>query len=181
MKQYYKEENGVKTWLGQVLIHDDKQIINPTEEQILAAGYIEYIPKQISNAQITKNIRNGKLLQLHSYDSSKEINSCIIKFNGQELEYWADKHERDSLKNAVKDCIEMGRENYRLDLRDLKLSITVKCSDLLNMLMALELYAIDCYNKTTDHEYAINNLLTQEEIINYDFKIDYPEKLTFNI
>ena len=181
MKRYYKEENGNKIWLGQVLIHNDRQIINPTEEQILAAGYVEAPSQELSNAQLLENIRRGKLLQLHSYDSSKEVNSCIIKYNEQELEYWADKHERDSLKSAIRDCIEMGRENYRLDLRDLKLSITVKCSDLLNMLMALELYAIDCYNKTTDHEYAISNLLTQEEIINYDFKIDYPEKLTFNI
>jgi hypothetical protein len=32
MKQYYKEENGVKTWLNNILIIGDSQIINPTRE-----------------------------------------------------------------------------------------------------------------------------------------------------
>lgn len=181
MKRYYKEENGNKIWLGQVLIHNDRQIINPTEEQILAAGYVEAPSQELSNAQLLENIRRGKLLQLHSYDSSKEVNSCIIKYNEQELEYWADKHERDSLKNAVRDCIEMGRETYRLDLRDLKISIVMECTQLLKLLQTLEVYAIDCYNKTTDHEYAIKNCLNQEEIVEYDHTIGYPEKLVFEI
>lgn len=184
MKQYYKEENGIKTWLtDNILIVGDFQIINPTEEQILAEGYIEYNEpiNEISEEQLLENIRRGKLLQLHSYDSSKEVNSCIIKYNEQELEYWADKHERDSLKNAVRDCIEMGRETYRLDLRDLKISIVMECTQLLKLLQTLEVYAIDCYNKTTDHEYAIKNCLNQEEIVEYDHTIGYPEKLVFEI
>jgi hypothetical protein len=49
------------------------------------------------------------------------------------------------------------------------------------MLSALEVYAVDCYNKTTDHQYAINALGTIEEIEAYDFTIGYPEKLIFNI
>lgn len=183
MKQYYKEENGVKTWLNNILIIGDSQIINPTEEQILKAGYIEYNEpiSEISDAQLLENVRRGKLLQLHSYDSSKNVNSCTIKFGNQTLEYWADKHERDSLKNAVRDCIEMGRETYRLDLRDLKVSITVKCSQLLKLLSALEVYAVDCYNMTTDHEYAIKNCLNQQEIVEYDYTVGYPEKLEFNL
>jgi hypothetical protein len=32
------------------------------------------------------------------------------------------------------------------------------------MLSALEVYAIDCYNKTTDHIYNVNALTTVEEL-----------------
>lgn len=49
------------------------------------------------------------------------------------------------------------------------------------MLAQLEVYAIDCYNKTTDHEYAIKALTTQDEIIAYDFMQGYPDKLTFEL
>jgi hypothetical protein len=49
------------------------------------------------------------------------------------------------------------------------------------MLSALEVYAIDCYNKTTDHIFNVNNLTTIEEIENYDYRLGYPEKLIFEL
>jgi hypothetical protein len=97
------------------------------------------------------------------------------------MHYWADKEERDSLKGAVRDCISVGRETYRLDLRDLGISLHIPCEDLLQMLSALEVYAIDSYNKTTDHIYSVNALTTVEEVKAYDYHIGYPEKLTFNL
>ena len=58
----------------------------------------------------------------------------------------------------------LGRETYRLDLREVGVSVDINCEKLLQMLSALEVYAIDCYNKTTDHIYAVNDLTTVEEI-----------------
>jgi hypothetical protein len=49
------------------------------------------------------------------------------------------------------------------------------------MLSALEVYAVDCYNVTTDHIYAIQSLTTIEEIEAYDYTVGYPEKLTFEL
>lgn len=49
------------------------------------------------------------------------------------------------------------------------------------MLSALEIYAIDCYNRTTDHEFAINALTTKDEIEAYDFKVGYPEVPRFEL
>jgi len=49
------------------------------------------------------------------------------------------------------------------------------------MLARLEVYAAECYNKTTDHTFAINQLTTVEEIKEYDYMADYPEKLTFDL
>ena len=75
----------------------------------------------------------------------------------------------------------MNRNTYRLDLRDLGLSVDIDCNKLLEMLSALEVYAIDCYNKTTDHIFNVNSLTTIEEIENYDYRSGYPEKLIFEI
>lgn len=180
MKQYYKEENGIKIYLGNILKIGDKQIINPTEEQILEAGYV-LETNELTDQQLLENIKRGKILRLNAYDSSQAVNSCYIVHNNNKLEYWADRYERDSLKSALNDCISLGRETYRLDLRNLGVSLNIKCSDLLQMLAQLELYAIDCYNKTTDHEFAINACTTQEEVLAYDYEVGYPEKLTFNI
>ena len=122
-----------------------------------------------------------RLLVLRDYDSSKEVNICYIILGDNQLSYWADRTERSSLKTAVQDCIALGRTTYRLDLREKKVSIDINCELLLQMLSALEVYAVDCYNKTTDHEYAISALETIEEVESYDFKVGYPEKLTFNL
>ena len=56
------------------------------------------------------------------------------------------------------------------------------CTTLLNMLQQLEVYAVKCYNQTSAHLAAIDDLtLTVEEILAYDFTAGYPEKLTFTI
>ena len=102
-------------------------------------------------------------------------------YQGNELHYWADKHERGSLGSAVKDCMTLGRTEYRLDLRELGVSLSIPCEKLLQMLAVFEVYAIDCYNKTTDHEFAIKALSTKEEIGSYDFKVGYPEIPKFEL
>lgn len=42
--RYYKEINGKRVFFSGVLEVGDKQIINPTHEQIVANGWEEYIP-----------------------------------------------------------------------------------------------------------------------------------------
>lgn len=184
MKRYYKEENGTKIWFSGVLKYDGRQIINPSEEQLLAAGYVEYVPptpEEPTEEELLADAKSRKLEELNDYDNSSAVNDCIIVYQGEEIHYWANKTERNDLKNAVRDCVAMGRETYRLDLRDKGISITLPCELLLQMMAALEVYAIDCYNKTTDHNYAIKALETLEEVEAYDFKVGYPEKLRFEV
>lgn len=182
MKRYYKEENGVREWLGKVLKVDGRQIINPSEEQILSAGYVEYVEQVVvDETELLENLKNGKILQLYAYDESSAVNNCVIVRGGNEMQYWADKHERDALKSAIRDYISVGRAEYRLDLRNIGISIVIPCEQLLQMLALLEVYATDCYNKTTDHEFAIKSLTTKEDVKAYDFKVGYPEKLRFEL
>ena len=152
---------------------------NPTEEMILADGWVEYVTPVYEPT--IDDYRRDKIRDITSFDSSPEVNKCYINTAGTELSYWANKSERSSLKSAVNDCIIMNRNTYRLDLRDLGLSVDIDCNKLLEMLSALEVYAIDCYNKTTDHIFNVNSLTTIEEIENYDYRSGYPEKLIFEI
>ena len=105
----------------------------------------------------------------------------MIRQGENEFYYWANKSERSTLKTAIQDCLTMGIETYRLDLRELGVSFTVSCQNILQMLSALEVYAIQCYNKTTDHIFNVRRLENMEDIKNYDFTQGYPEKLIFNI
>lgn len=126
-------------------------------------------------------LKKYKIIEIERYDKSKDVDACYITHNGNSLNYWADKSERDELKGAVRDCINVGRELYRLDLRDIGVSLTIPCELLLSMLCSLEIYAIDSYNKTTDHIFAIRAMTSIDEVKAYDFTIGYPEKLEFNL
>ena len=186
MKKYKKETDGkavVKALNEIVLNKDGSMVFNPTEEMVLADGWTEYVfkPREWPMEIQLQRVKDRKLRELERYDESEEVNDCIIVYQGKELHYWASKDERNDLKNAVRDCIAMGRETYRLDLRDKGISITLPCDLLLQMMAALEVYAVDCFNVTTDHEFAINACVTMDEVESYDFRRGYPEKLTFNI
>ena len=186
MKKYKKDLDGkvsIKTLNEIVLNKDGKVVFNPTEEMVLADGWTEYVfkPREWPVEIQIQRVKDRKLRELKRYDESEEVNDCIIMYQGQELHYWASKDERNDLKNAVRDCIAMGRDTYRLDLRDKGVSISLHCEALLQMLSALEIYAIDCYNRTTDHELAIKYLTTKDEIEDYNFKVGYPDKLIFNL
>jgi hypothetical protein len=50
------------------------------------------------------------------------------------MPYWANKTERSILKTAIEDCLKVGRTTYRLDIRDLGISIPINCELLLTML-----------------------------------------------
>ena len=187
MKQYVKEIDGkrvIKTCNRIVIFKDGKQIINPREEMVLEDGWVEYVPPtppEPSAEELLERARQRKLDELHQYDESSEVNDCIIVHQGEEIHYWANKDERNDLKNAVRDCIAMGRDTYRLDLRDKGLSISLPCEALLHILSALEIYAIDCYNRTTDHEFFIKALTTKDEIEAYDFTIGYTSSPRFEL
>lgn len=177
MKRFKKTIDGktvIKTRKEIVIKRDGRVTYNPTEDMVLADGWVEYITPEPSAEQLMGRARMMKLSELHKYDESSEVNDCIIAYQGNELHYWADKHERGSLESAVRNCIALGRTEYRLDLRELGVSLNVSCETLLQMLAVLEVYAIECYNKTTDHEFAIKALSVREEIESYDFRVGYP-------
>lgn len=178
---YTKSINGIiyKKQLHEIILHVGcKQIINPTKEMVLADGWVEYVDSvdsMPSERVLLERARRKKLDELYAYDESKEVNDCIIVYQGQELHYWANKTERDALKGALRDCMAMGRTDYRLDLRELGVSLSIPCEKLLQMLSVLEVYAIDCYNKTTDHEFAIKACATEAEVDAYEFRgVGYP-------
>lgn len=187
MKLYEKEINGriVRKLLKNIIIEKDgRTTYNPTEEMILADGWTEYVapkPQEPTEEELLENAKQRLLDDVKNYDNSDSVNNCIITFNGESINYWANKTERSSLKTAVQDCLAMGRTEYRLDLREAGIYVMIDCEKLLQMLSALEVYAIDCYNKTTDHIFAINALNSIEAIEEYNYRNGYPEQLTFEL
>ena len=86
MKRYYKIEDGKTIFYnGGIIALNDRQIINPTEEQLLEAGWMIYVEPPVPEptpAQRLKEAKDIKLSEITSYDESSDVNGIIV--NGSE-------------------------------------------------------------------------------------------------
>jgi hypothetical protein len=126
--------------------------------------------EEISELQKAKN---AKVRKLEDYDTSANVNSFYL---GRQPA-WLPKDTRVGLMNSISIGKAAGKENSTLWFGGV--CITVECDAAINMLSLLELYALDCYNKTAEHRSAILNLDSVEAVEAYDFTEGYPEKLRF--
>ena len=124
-----------------------------TEDEVIAEL------KKLKNDEITK------------YDTSSNVN--VFSLNG--VDVWLDRDTRVSLMNSTTIAKNMGQENTILWLGTVK--ITVKCDQAIQLLSALEMYALSCFNKTAEHKKNVEALSTINEIVSYDYTVGYPEKL----
>ena len=76
MKQYIKQVDGRRTIIKPrnmiVVLNGDKQIINPTEEQILADGWQVYIPELLEPYKPTYEERVEQLIR-ERYSLNEEL------------------------------------------------------------------------------------------------------------
>lgn len=70
--RYYKEINGKKVFFNGLLQVGNKQIINPTEEQILADGWQEYVPAPVEPYKPTYEERVEQLIR-ERYSLNQEL------------------------------------------------------------------------------------------------------------
>ena len=50
-----------------------------------------------------------------------------------------------------------------------------------SLLSALEMYALECFNVTAAHKKSVSELDNIEEVLTYDYKSGYPEKLKMEV
>lgn len=168
MKQYIKN-NKIKSKNYIIVYKDGKQIINPTEEMILADGWVEYVTPEITIDDYKRN----KILEIKNYDESPEVNRFYI----QEIPVWLDKSTRVGLKLRFESELARGKKETTLWYNNYQFSLNL--DDAVEMLYSIEEYASMCYDNTQLHLSNISKLDIIEEIENYDFRQGYPEKLYF--
>ena len=73
----------------------------------------------------------------------------------------------------------MGQPTTTLWLGDMKL--IVECDKAIQLLSALEMYAMECFNVTAAHKKAVSEMSTVEEVLAYDYTAGYPEMLEMRV
>ena len=174
MKKYVKEINGKKVYKTrqQIIISKDGMVTySPTEEMILADGWVEYV--YVAPEETVENIRLSKRRELESYDKSNEVNVFYVN----NMPIWLDKATRSGLMLRFQAEISTGLDSTILWYGDLQFPLNLKQA--IQMLYAIEVYASKCYDNTQLHIANINKLGTEEEIEYYDYTVGYPDKLYF--
>lgn len=128
-----------------------------------------------SEAALTAAAQKMVLAEIEKYDSSSAVNGFIL--NGQRV--WLDKATRVGLMNSTTIAKGMGQATTTLWLGDVKL--VVECDKAIQLLSALEMYALECFNVTAAHKKAVTEMGTVEEVLGYDYTAGYPKMLEMNV
>lgn len=205
MKQYIKN-NQIKTRQQIVIVNNGMRTINPTEEQILANGWVEYIPPVIETPEIEGDSKDDIVEEeiyspldntveipvpdvsdkaafvrarhkLRNAIQSYDISSEVNCFYMQDEPMWLDFENRSRLLLRFQAETAKGNETTTLWSNGKEYALPLVIA--INMLYELEVYASKCYDNTQRHLATINALSTIDEVNNYDYKTGYPEKLRF--
>lgn len=135
--------------------------------------YKEWKSKQ---EQLNLNyIKSEKIRKIEEYDASTNVNG--FQLNG--VTVWLDKATRVGLMNSTTIAKNMGNENTTLWLGNIK--IEVNCDKAIQLLSALEMYALQCFNVTAAHKKTVSELTSIKEVEDFDITADYPDQLVISI
>ena len=144
----------------------NKAILNEAILNELSFDDLQELWKELYG--IPKNIKELLKKKIELYSASSDINSFI--YEGKE--YWLDKNNRTSLWNLSNSSL----GNLEIVIGDN--IVTIGSIKLKAFLLKLEIYAYKCFVNTFKHLKAAKNLEKLEDILNYNYKTGYPEKIT---
>lgn len=143
------------------------------DEDEIKSSFSEFIAK--INAIQLKQAKADKIAEIAAYDTSDKVNGFML--NG--LLVWLDKATRVGLMNSTTIAKAAGQETTTLWLGDVKL--VVDCNKAIQLLSALEMYALECFNVTASHKATVGELKAIEEVEAYDYKAGYPKMLEMSV
>lgn len=165
----YKDEDGTNLY-DYNLLHGEEGY---QYQDILYMIRVDFqLEEEITPLELAKK---RVLRDIEDYDSSDNVNSFYL--NG--IKVWLNKDTRVGLMNSLTIERNAGKEQSTLWFNNI--CITINCDAAIQMLSALELYALTCYNVTAEHKVAVEELTSLTDVEEYDYTSGYPQKLTFTI
>lgn len=147
--------------------------IGEYDEGEIQKAFVEFSAKM--DALKLKQAKADKIAEIAAYDTSDKVNGFTL--NG--LLVWLDKATRVGLMNSTTIAKAAGQQTTTLWLGGIKL--VVDCDKAIQLLSALEMYALECFNVTASHKAAVSELTTVEEVIAYDYRTGYPKMLEMSV
>ena len=159
--------------LGAYECYECSMAVSSFDEEEVKNAFDEYI-QGIEKIKL-QQAKQDKLQEIDTYDLSSAVNGFML--NG--LLVWLDKATRVGLMNSTTIAKAAGQETTTLWLKGVKL--VVGCDMAIQLLSALEMYALECFNVTASHKAAVGELKSIEEVEAYDYKSGYPKMLKMSV
>ena len=174
MSKYYKIEDGKEIFFtGKVLYIEGGVIVNPTEEQMLEAGWHIYTEPEPPAEQLLAEAKMEKRIQIDHYDSSPNVEQFTI--NGTPM--WLGHELRQQIRTSAEAYSAAGYDAMTKVFNGAEFTFPI--TTWLQMLNALEVYAAESLNTTERHKNNVNAMDNVQDVIDYDYTTGYPEKLRF--
>ena len=141
-------------------------------------AYSDYLIAENKKKYEGKTLEEAKemlLAEIDAYDKSSAVNGFAL--NGAVV--WLDKATRVGLMNSTSITKAMGQPTTTLWLGESKME--VPCDTAIQLLSALEMYALECFNVTAAHKVAVSELTSIEEVEKYDITAGYPAQLRMEV
>lgn len=141
-------------------------------------AYSDYLIAENKKKYEGKTLEEAKemlLAEIEAYDTSSAVNGFVL--NGATV--WLDKSTRVGLMNSTNITKAMGQPTTTLWLGESKME--VPCDTAIQLLSALEMYALECFNVTAAHKKTVSELTTIEEVEKYDITAGYPAQLKMEV
>lgn len=152
-------------------IHKKETVVS----EVWESKYVDFTKHKDETVTATGLMKEMLLNEIDSYDTSSEVNSFFLN----EMPIWLNKDTRVGLMNSTNIQKAAGQETTTLWLGTIPL--VINCDLAIQLLGALELYALECFNRTAEHKKNVGELETVEKLVNYDYTEGYPEKLNLTI
>lgn len=143
------------------------------DEAEVRAEFAQFSAKM--DALKLEQAKSEKIAEITAYDTSDKVNGFML--NG--LLVWLDKATRVGLMNSTTIAKAARQQTTTLWLKGIKL--VVDCDKAIQLLSALEMYALECFNVTASHKAAVGELKTIEDVKVYDYKTGYPKMLEMSV
>ena len=162
-----------------VAMNDDGTMEYENREKTKYAYDVYWLPLPTTAPHDASSVlsaaKTSMLDEITAYDSSVAVNA--FELNGMEV--WLDKATRVGLMNSTTIAKSMGQDKTTLWLGSYQLE--VECDKAIQLLSALEMYAMECFNVTAAHKKEVSELDNIEVVLTYDYKSGYPDKLKMEV
>lgn len=164
---------GGDTYTSEVYCAEDAEL-----QDYEVVAYSDYLRAENKKKYEGKTIEEAKgmlLAEIEAYDKSSAVNGFALN----NTVVWLDKATRVGLMNSTSITKAMGQPTTTLWLGESKME--VPCDTAIQLLSALEMYALECFNVTAAHKKAVSELTSIEEVEKYDITAGYPAQLRMEV
>lgn len=147
---------------------------NADEAEAIAAGVmLQAVQDGTVEGDALELAKQMVVARITAYDKSEAVN----QFTYGGVPMWLDKATRAGLQLRLSAEAAASHENTTLWLDTQSFTLPVASAQ--QMLVALELYASACFDRTESHKAAVKAKRSVNTVLSYDYTADYPEKLAF--